>query len=471
MAHEFNGSYSREHTAHISFPLGGMGAGMICLEGAGALSHFSLRNKPEVFHEPCTFAAISVEGSPRAARVLEGPVPGWKLFGQPGTGNGAGGASFGLPRFREARFRVRFPFATVTLRDKDVPLEVEITGWSPFEPGDADSASLPVAALEYRFTNPSASPVRAVFSWSARNFMAIRGNPEAVRATPGGFVLWGGPGKDKPHEEGAFSATVNDPAVKVNHAWFRGGWFDPLTMAWKDVAAGACLDRPPVSEGGPSPGATLFVPLTLAPGASKTVVLRLAWHAGQTSLRAGKDPQGPAGERAARGTYRPWYAGRFKDIGEVTAHWRDHYDELRGKARRFSDCFYDTTLPPEVVDAAAANLTILKSPTVLRQAGSGHGKVAATTPVAAPAPARTSGTTRRPFPTCFLRWSGRCGRPNSARRRTSAGTSSSAARCRSGPSRTISTPRPTVSSAASSRSIASGGSAATPSGSAASGRR
>ena len=49
------------------------------------------------------------------ARVLEGPVPTWKIFGAPGAGNGAGGTSFGLPRFASASFRVRFPFATVTL--------------------------------------------------------------------------------------------------------------------------------------------------------------------------------------------------------------------------------------------------------------------------------------------------------------------------------------------------------------------
>ncbi len=365
---KYTGEYSGDRLSRVAFPMGGMGAGMICLEGTGALSHFSLRNKPEVFHEPCTFAAISVKGPAPVARVLEGQVPGWKLFGQPGTGNGAGGTSFGLPRFREARFRVRFPFATVSLCDKDLPLEVEITGWSPFEPGDADSASLPVAALEYRLTNKSAAAVEAVFSWSARNFMAVRGNPDAVRSTPGGFVLWGGPGKDRPHDEGAFSATVDDPAVKVNHAWFRGGWFDPLTMAWKDVASGACYDRPPVTEGGASPGATLFVPITLAPGASKTIVLRLAWYVGQTNLRVGKDPQKQAGEQVAAGTHRPWYAGRFADVGAVTAHWRDHYAELRRKTQRYSDCFYDTTLPPEVIDAVAANLTILKSPTVMRQA-------------------------------------------------------------------------------------------------------
>jgi uncharacterized protein (DUF608 family) len=362
------GEYSGARLNRVAFPLGGMGAGMICLEGTGALSHFSLRHRPEVFNEPCTFAAISVKGPTRVARVVEGPVPGWKLFGRPGTGNGAGGTSFGLPRFREAHFRTRFPFGLVALRDPEVPLEVEITGWSPFEPGDADNASLPVAALEYRFTNKSAAPIEAVFSWNARNFMAIRGNPEAVRPAPGGFELWGGPGKDTPFDEGAFSATVDDPAVKVNHAWFRGGWFDPLTIAWKDIAAGASYERPPVTEGEPSPGATLFVPLTLAPGASKTVVLRLAWYVGQTTLRVGRDPQPPAPEQGVSGTYRPWYTGRFRNLGEVAAYWREHYGELRRRTQRFSDCFYDTTLPPELVEAIAANLTILKSPTVLRQA-------------------------------------------------------------------------------------------------------
>ena len=146
-------------------------------------------------------------------------------------------------------------------------------------------------------------------------------------------------------------------------------------MAWKDIAAAACYDRPAVTDGAPSPGATLFVPFGLAPGESKTIALRLAWYAGQTNLRAGKDAdRGASSEKPSTLNsqpstfYRPWYAGRFKDIAEVADYWRDRYDELRRNSRRFSDCFYDTTLPPEVIDAVAANLTILKSPTVLRQA-------------------------------------------------------------------------------------------------------
>ncbi len=363
----YYGSYSGERLSRVAFPLGGLGAGMLCLEGTGALSHVSVRNRPEVFHEPCMFAAVGFQGKLRAARVLEGPVPGWKLFGAPGTGNGAGGSSFGLPRFEEAVFTPRFPFATVSLTSESVPVRVEITGWSPFEPGDADGSSLPVAALEYRFTNRSSDVQELVFSFNARNFMPIGDNPQAVRPAPGGFTLWAGAPQERPWEEGAFSVTVAEPAAKVNCAWFRGGWFDPLTMAWRDIGQAAVIERAPLTEGAPSPGASLFVPFRLSPGASRTVVVRLAWYVAQTNLRVGRDPAGAETPAGTPKYHRPWYAGQFADLDAVTRHWAENYSSLRQKAQRFSDCFHDTTLPPEVLEAVAANLTILKSPTVMRQ--------------------------------------------------------------------------------------------------------
>jgi uncharacterized protein (DUF608 family) len=361
----YDGSYSGETLSRVAFPLGGMGAGMICLEGTGALSHASLRHRPDVFNEPCVFAAVCVKGAPNVARVLEGPVPTWKRFGLKDSGNGAGGTTWGLPRLGRARLLARFPFATVTLEDDAVPLKAEITGWSPFEAGDPDASSLPFAALEYRLANPTAGALTGVFSWNARHFMAVEKAEKAVRAIPGGFVLWGAGPKDKPWEEGSFCARTDDPEARVNHAWFRGGWWDDLTLAWKDVEEGACYDRPPVAEGRSASGATLFVPFTLAPRASRTIVVQLSWHVGASSLRTGDDPEDdePAGERR----YRPWYAGRFPGIEEAADDWRSRYAELREKSARFSTCLYDQTLPPEVVEAVTANLTILKSPTVMRQ--------------------------------------------------------------------------------------------------------
>lgn len=360
---DYNGRYTGEFLNQVAWPMGGIGAGMICLEGTGALSHVSLRHHPDIFNEPCIFAALALQGTTPAARVLEGPVPARKIFGPPGSGLGLGGTTYGLPRFRKATFEARFPFGTVRLADEEWPVEVDLMGWSPFEPGDADNACLPVAALEYRFTNRGHRRQDAVFSFNCKNFMAMGGNAQAVRPTDGGFILWSGSRAERPWEEGAFSATVSEPAVKVNHAWFRGGWWDPLTMAWRDAAKSACFEAPPPASGDPSPGATLFVPFQLSPVESRTIVLRLAWFVNQSDLREGKDPAGAA----PAPSYRPWYAGRFAGIDQVTAYWREHYADLRRKTRRFSDCFYDSTLPPEVLEAVGANLCILKSPTVLRQ--------------------------------------------------------------------------------------------------------
>src|SRR5688572_4075710 len=114
---DFGAAYTGEHLNHIAFPMGGLGAGMICLEGTGALSHFSIRNRPDVFNAPCVFAAVSIKGREDGARVLEGPVPGWKIFGARNAATGDAGSSYGLPRYATARFTTRFPFATVALSD------------------------------------------------------------------------------------------------------------------------------------------------------------------------------------------------------------------------------------------------------------------------------------------------------------------------------------------------------------------
>ncbi len=365
----YNGPYYGEYLNHVAFPMGGIGAGMLCLEGTGTLSHVSLRGHADIFGEPLMFAALSladpekIPSRHRIARVLEGPLPKRKIFGRPGAGNGLGGTSYGLPRFAEATFEARFPFGRVTLRDAHIPVDVSITGWSPFIPNEADLSSLPVAALEYRFTNPTATPREAVFSFHAHNFMAPNVYSGAVLAAPGGFIL------TYPEERAAFSATVEADDVVINCAWFRGGWFDALTIVWKTIEEGTLPEAGPITDGSPSPGGSLYVPLYLEAGETRIIRLYLAWYAPQTDLRVGKDQtcsSGPACN-CGGGTHVPWYAGVFPDIEAVNAYWHAHYDELRARTADFTNCFYDTTLPPEVIEAVAANLTILKSPTVQRQ--------------------------------------------------------------------------------------------------------
>lgn len=375
----FNGPYQGDFLDQIAFPLGGLGAGMICLEGTGALTKFSLHNRPNLTSEPKVFTAVSIKGSDSTARVLEGPVPTWKL--RPQFPGGEWGASYdftwGLPRFREAAFEARFPFATVHLKDDETPLEVGLTGWSPFSPGDANNSSLPVAAIEYKFVNRSASQVDAVFSFNTENFMAtpsdqMNPNPnpgDRVRPTAGGFILYGPGAENQPWDQGYCAAWVDDPGAKVNCAWFRGEWSDSVQMIWNDIAAAKCYARDAYTDSA-SPGASIFVPFALPPGATKAITLHLAWHVPKSNLcepaltfKNGKIvpvPQPPE-------TYQPWYAGRFSSIDDVKSYWQTNYQSLRHASEKFTRTFYDSTLPPEAMEAAAANLSILKSPTILRQ--------------------------------------------------------------------------------------------------------
>ncbi|MFC1736288.1 GH116 family glycosyl hydrolase, partial [Candidatus Hydrogenedentota bacterium] len=143
--------------------------------------------------------------------------------------------------------------------------------------------------------------------------------------------------------------------------------FSPLGMAWKRIQKGKCHKSPPVN--GRSPGASIYVPFKLKPGKDKTIRLMLCWYVPETDIRTGRIEDEECCCSDGSGKYHvPWYASRFKDIHEVAAYWRENYEDLRERSLNFREAFYDTTLPDEVVEAVAANLTILKSPTVLRQA-------------------------------------------------------------------------------------------------------
>ena len=366
--HEFNSYYTGEYLNRIAFPIGGIGAGMFCLEGTGAISHMSVRNHPEIFNEPAMFAAISVKGLENGTKVLEGQVPVWKHFGQPGSGNGSSGATYGLPRFENAEFLARFPFATVGLSDDDIPMAVTIKGWSPFIPTDEDNSSLPVGSLEYTFRNTGHSKLEAIFSYNSENFMRQDGGKASVRPIPGGFILSEAGSKAYPERRGDFAIFSTDTAAIIDHCWFRGGWWDPLTITWNTILKGETRNSAPVD--GDAPGASLFIPLVLNPGESRTIKLLFTWYVPDTRMKYGQDSPEPCTGKnccSQEPYYKPWYSGKFSSVTEVANYWRTNYDDLLRKSELFSNAFYKSTLPPEVLEAIAANLTILKSPTVLRQ--------------------------------------------------------------------------------------------------------
>jgi len=253
---KYNTPYTGEFLNRIAFPIGGLGAGMFCLEGSGVVSQVSVRNQPDMFNDPGMFAAISVKGIENGAKLLEGPVPDWKKFGLHDAGNGLSGSTTGLPHFHSANFKTEFPFCHIELADKDIPLSVQIAGWSPFIPTDDDNSSLPVGAIEYHFTNSGSKPVDAVFSFNARNFLKLDDGKNSIKPIKNGFVISETGTKEKPYSTD-FAIFSSEVETAVDHCWFRGGWWDPFTMAWNAVKNAEVKNNPPVPND--APGASLYV--------------------------------------------------------------------------------------------------------------------------------------------------------------------------------------------------------------------
>lgn len=382
---QFNSVYEGAFLNRVAFPIGGIGTGMFCIEGTGAVSHMSIRHRPEIFHEPGMFAAITIKGEQTKAKVLEGPVPEWKLFGQRGTGNGAAGTTFGLPRFKHASFKTRFPFADIQLNDPKFPLKVNITAWNPFIPTDQDNSSLPVGGIEYTFTNTSPAAIEAIFSFNTKNFLAEEDTPNTVKPIKNGFILYQASTTEKPYLAAQIAYYTDSNETKVDHCWFRGGWWDPLTMAWNAVKEGKIDTNEPVEKD--APGASLYVELNIPAGGSKTVKLLSSWYVPESNVKVGDvnteekknctpgsgccggpEDLGITGMKKSNAVnYKPWYSSKFANINELADYWLSNYDNLKKSSSIFSDAFYSSTLPPEVIEAVAANLTIIKSPTVLRQ--------------------------------------------------------------------------------------------------------
>ena len=380
---DYNEKYTGEYTSRIAFPIGGLGTGMFCVEGSGAISNMNIRHKTEMLNEPTMFAGLYLKGVDNGSIVVEGQVPDWKKFGQPQSTKGYGG-TWGLPRFKDCDFEVKFPFAKLRMSDDELKMDVTMKVWNPFIPTDENNSGLPVAGFEYTFKHKYAKEVEAIFSYNSKNFVDIRNGGASIRPIENGFIISQKGTETQPFHQADFVIFTDEPETKVNYCWFRGWSFDSFTMCWNEMSSGIIKENP--ANMADAPGASLYVPFRLQPGESKTIRLYMAWYVPFSLVREGLEPiddvdvpivpvVNERGEPAGyidtsiqlSDKYRPWYSSRFANIEEVADYWMKNYNTLKEKTELFTDAFYATTLPAEVVEAVAANLTILKSPTIFRQ--------------------------------------------------------------------------------------------------------
>ena len=382
-------TFSGDRATQVAMPLGGIGAGCICLNGYGGLQDFSIWNRPATTALPdrysssqAAFAILHIKGATPITKLIEGPFPALKVFDQGLQGNGYFRGGFeGFPRFQKCAFQGEYPFGEVRISDPSVPLQVSLRGWNPFIPLDDKDSGIPCAILEYTLHNASPRTVEYEFSFHLSHLAPGCGEDRAASRNTviperGVFLHNVEKSNAEPYGSACLIAVGHKPRIKA--MWLRSpGWeFDSLSALWREVSAGSFTANEGSNEidiKGRNGGSILLAG-TLAPVESRTYPVVIAWHFPNCYLQVGGMPlpeaQGADGCHAyPEGTpprWRPFYASVWNDAREVALYVDEHYTSLRARTLAFKDAMFSSTLPTYVLDAVSANLAILKSPTVLR---------------------------------------------------------------------------------------------------------
>jgi len=368
-------------------PLGGIGAGCICLNGYGGLQDFSIRNQPHLTALPDRHlhadAAFGLLRLPKwnITKLVEGPFPVGKIYDQGLKAQGHwGSGQEGFPRFRECTFTGEYPFGYVRLADPELPLTITITGFNPFIPLDVKNSAIPCAILEYQIENPSNEAVEFEFSYHLSH-LAPGPNPKEARTSrntvlPGKGVLFTNAEDPGSAEYGSAALTVVGHPPLIKAMWFRGRWIEGISVLWQEISSGKFLanDGSGAENRKGRNGGSLLIPGILAPGEKVTIPIVITWlfpnvHYSVAAVKGEETCSATCacGQNPSVPKWRPYYASHWSDAGQVAMYVHENYECLRRRTQAFHDALFSSTLPRYVLEAVSANLAIIKSPTVLLQ--------------------------------------------------------------------------------------------------------
>ncbi len=370
--------YRNEHLNQISFPLGGIGTGSIGLAGNGRLMDWEIFNRPNKGSvNGFSHFAVKAEhaGKLLDARVLHSDLdpsyvgevhaPRWSTYGFGPRRE----YLTGMPHFKDAEFRGEFPLAEITYHETRFPGTVKLQAFNPFIPLNDHDSGIPAAFFEISIQNTSEQAIDYTIAGTLRNPLPANNLHQIVKHDGLTSVHLRG---DSLHQNdpqyGDLTLATDAADTSVQQYWFRGEWFDALEVYWRDFTTpGKIKNRTyPADKSGNQNEATIAAHIQIAPGETKAVRFVISWNfptcinywtpnAAELAAQAGVSP-----------TWKNYYATQWAD-SQASAHYAfAHWGRLYQETRLFKEALFSSTLPDAVMDAVSANISILKTPTVLR---------------------------------------------------------------------------------------------------------
>ncbi len=395
-------TYKGENTREISFPLGGIGTGCIGLTGWGSLFEFEIFNRPnKLSTNGFTFFAIKAEkagqlvdarvlmNDPKYTRTGFSEKPPKNFYSNYGWGP-AESTMCGFPHFPGDEFTGSYPFAEINFEYEKFPGKIHLEAFNPFIPlNDADS-SIPAAFMEYEVENTCADEITYTLCGTFANTHASHANVyEASKAKKGvhSIRMLSLDNKLAPHEQGETCISVEGENVTYQEYMFKGRWFDKQTTFWNDFTSPGGFNNRAFSDDA-AKECGLATTFALKPGEKKKVRFVISWFFPTVynywntvtkeeamtdktdkdgDIIPGMKEQEITDEKLyAMNTWKNYYTKYFSDAVECAEYCHIHYDRLQKESALFRDLLFSSTLPDEIIDAVSANISILKTPTCLR---------------------------------------------------------------------------------------------------------
>lgn len=362
--------YENEKLRNISFPLGGIGTGCIGLAGNGSLKEWEIFNRPNKNGRNgySHFAIKAMCGGKSTAKVLQGDCV-EDLIGTPcaskghyAFGYGPHESTFaGFPHFRSVTFDGTFPMATLTFEDADFPAVVRLRAFNPLIPHDDLASSLPAAFFEWEIENVTDEAVRFAIASTVCNPARSTKNRKIAEGGRSGVFLGSDGTTETDIAYSDLSVLTDASDVDVQAYWYRGRWMDGCTTYWKNFTQPGRMPERHYAEPARKDHGTVVAYVDVPARERARIRFVIAWNVPNAynywRLREGVT-ENP--------TWRNYYATVFGDSEAVAAYAIAHFGELYEKTALFSETLQSSTLPETVKDAISANLSVLKTPTVLR---------------------------------------------------------------------------------------------------------
>ena len=362
--------YTGDFTKEISFPLGGIGTGSIGLDGNGRLIDWEIFNRPSKgsINGYSHFAIKAIKDNKPITYILNGDVQ-KDYVGQyrqsKFIGYGFGPESqkmCGFPHFKYVEFDGEFPIAALNFKDDKFPAEVNMTVFNPFIPCDSKNSSIPAAFFEIEVYNTTDETVKYQIAFSVANPFEVSHNKGERKDTCNILTLSNGTADKNSIEYGDLTVATDCEDTYIQEYWYRGGWQDSIVTFWNDFNNTENLKERTYSSDGKLDAGTIAAEIEVPPRKSKKVRFVLSWNVPNNYNYWDNDID----ENKCHNQWKNYYATIFENSVSSAVYSLENWDDLYNRTLLFKNALHNTSVPDAVIDAAAANISVLKSPTVLR---------------------------------------------------------------------------------------------------------